>query len=95
MSVTFLVRKVIWALICFEMLVFVVLYVAGPAGVSSSGNIQLQIEQVGSNIKAVEREIVLLRDDIERSKHSFMQEKIARELLHMKKSNEKIYRVLE
>lgn len=90
---TFFVRKVVYALLLFELIAFLIIYYAGPVGISSCRLMQDQIDAVQGSIRSIELEISEIMDDIVRSKTDFMQEKIAREVLQMKKSNEMVYLV--
>lgn len=75
-----------------EILLFAWLYYAGNNGIQAmhaldaeSKEIEKQITQARSDIALVEKEIMCWRED------DFYKEKLAREELHMGKSDEEIY----
>lgn len=88
---TFLIRKFIIFFLLFELVIFFVIYCFGPKSIKTLYDIYHQKEKIQNEIICLEQENKKLADLIEYHKSEFAQEKIAREILLMKKPNEKIY----
>ena len=85
-------KRMILFFLCIEMLLFGLIYTFGPHGLSmltkleqSYCDTELRCKKIEHNIQQVEQKIAEWEDS------SFLKEKIARERLLMKKSNETIY----
>lgn len=87
----FFIRKSIIFFLVFELCVFIVLYCFGPKGIKTWYDVCAQRTVVEQEIESLHQENKRLQEQIEFSKTDFAQEKIAREVLLMKKDNEKVY----
>lgn len=88
---TFLIRKVIIFFLLFEMIVFFVIYCFGPKSIKTLYDIYHQKETIQNEIMFLHQENKKLTDLITYYKSEFAKEKIAREVLCMKKPDEKVY----
>lgn len=88
---TFLIRKAIVFFLLFEVVVFFMIYCFGPKSIKALYDIYHQKEQIQNEIVLLEQENKKLVDLIAYHKTEFAKEKIAREVLLMKKHDEKVY----
>ncbi|MBI2344958.1 septum formation initiator family protein [Candidatus Dependentiae bacterium] len=88
---TFLIRKMIIFFLLFEVGVFFVIYCFGPKSIKTLHDIYFQKKVMQNEIIFLSQENKKLTGLIEYHKSEFAKEKIAREVLKMKKPHEKIY----
>jgi cell division protein FtsB len=90
-EVVFFIRKSILFFLVFELSVFLILYCFGPKGIKTWYDVCAQRTIVEQELDTLRQENQTLQEQIELSKVDFSQEKIAREILLMKKDDEKVY----
>lgn len=88
---TFLIRKMIIFFLLFEVVIFFVIYCFGPKSIKTLYDIYHQKDKIQNEIMLLDQENKNLEKLIEYHASDFAKEKIAREVLKMKKSDEKIY----
>ncbi len=88
---TFLIRKIIIFFLLFEVVVFLMIYSFGPKSIKTLYDIYHQKEKIQNEIVLLEQENTKLTDLIAYHTTEFAKEKIAREVLLMKKTDEKVY----
>ncbi len=88
---TFLIRKIIIFFVIFEIVIFFMIYCFGPKSIKTLYDIYQQKEKIEQEITILQKENKNLQDLIAYHTTEFAKEKIARELLLMKKPDEKIY----
>lgn len=88
---TFLFRKFIIFFLLFEVVIFFVIYCFGPKSIKTLYDVYHQKEKIKDEITFLEQENKKLADLIVYHGSEFAKEKIAREVLKMKKPDEKVY----
>lgn len=88
---TFLIRKVIIFFLLFEIVIFFMIYCFGPKSIKTLYDIYHQKEKIQNEIVLLEQENKKLTDLIAYHTTEFAKEKIAREVLLMRKPDEKVY----
>lgn len=88
---TFFVRRCLLLFMIAELFIFFVIYCFGPKGLKTLYNIGHVQLQVRNDICKLQQDIETLKKEIGRNQTDFVQEKIARERLLMKKNDEMVY----
>lgn len=88
---TFFIRRCIIFFLLFEVSVFFVIYCFGPKSIKTLYDIYKEKDKVQLEITNLEKENKSLLSQIEFHKTEFAKEKIAREVLMMKRDDEKVY----
>lgn len=88
---TFWIRKIIICFVLFEIVVFCMIYCFGPKSLKTLYDVYHQKEKIQQEIVLLQQENKELADLIAYHTTEFAKEKIAREILFMKKPDEKVY----
>jgi len=88
---TIFFRKIIIFFLLFEVVVFFMIYCFGPKSIKTLYDIYDQKEKIKNEIILLNQKNKELTDLIAYHKSEFAKEKIAREVLNMKKADEKVY----
>ena len=88
---TFFVRRCLMIFISFELFIFFVIYCFGPNSLKTLYEIHRLQVATRFEITALQKEIEILKSDIDYHQTDFAKEKIARQRLLMKKNDETIY----
>lgn len=91
MNFTYFVRRTVIVFLMVEIIIFCVLYGFGPKSIRTLYDACAVEKNLLKQIGVLQQDIVILQEQIENSKTDFAKEKIAREVLLMKKDKEKIY----
>lgn len=88
---TFFIRRTIIFFLIFEVAVFFMIYCFGPKSIKTLYDIYKEKDKLSCDIVNLELENKKLLELIHFHKTEFAQEKIARENLLLKRSDEKVY----
>lgn len=88
---TLFMRRLLIYGLCAEILLFFLLYYFGSNGTHLISKLALEKNQFIHEIENLQHEVNELDQKIQQARTSFAKEKMARERLHMKKKDEKIY----
>ncbi len=88
---TFFIRRCIIFFLVFEVTIFFVIYCFGPKSIKTLYDIYKEKDKIEREIVDLEQENKKLLDQIEFHKTDFSKEKLAREVLMMKREDEKVY----
>jgi len=88
---TFFIRRCIIFFLVFEVIMFFVIYCFGPKSIKTLYDIYQEKDKLQRDIADLEQNNKNLLDLIGFHKTDFAKEKLARELLIMKRNEEKVY----
>lgn len=88
---TFFIRRCLQFFLVFEVLIFVIIYCFGPKGLKALYEIRQMHAFVYTEIINLQQEIEALKYNVALYQTDFAKEKIARERLLMKRSDETVY----
>lgn len=88
---TFFIRRSIIFFLIFEIAIFFVIYCFGPKSIKTLYDVHHQKEIMSQEIFLLKHENDALLSSIKIHRSSFARERIARELLLMKRDNETVY----
>jgi cell division protein FtsB len=88
---TFFIRRCIIFFLVFEVTIFFVIYCFGPKSIKTLYDIYHEKDKIQREIADLQEENKKLLEQIEFHKTDFAKEKIAREVLMMKREDEKVY----
>jgi cell division protein FtsB len=90
-NMIFFIRRSIIFFVAFEVVIFFMIYCFGPQSIKTLYDVQRHKIQIEQEVLKLKQEVTELNGQIKENQSSFAQEKLARELLLMKREDEKVY----